>query len=103
MVSQTSSASARLQENTLATATNGGLYWSQGELNSLFSLFDEGHSLSDIAIGLKRTYYAVSKMHELGLKEATSLVDNYRVASKPAKRVLPYDLPSTNMDLGDDW
>lgn len=76
--------SDKLQEASLASAVNGGKYWTQREIDTLFQLYDEDFTLSQIAEGLGRTYYAVAKMHELGSKEATRLVNSYKTVSKRA-------------------
>jgi GcrA cell cycle regulator. len=80
--------SDKLQEASLASAENVGKYWTQREIDTLFQLFDKGFSLSQIAEGLGRTYYGVTKMHELGSKEATLLVNRDRRSSSSSKRVL---------------
>lgn len=62
------------QEKSIPTAKKNGEYWSQREIDTLFQLFDEGFSLSQIAEGLKRTYYGTSGMHSMGKKAATKFV-----------------------------
>lgn len=91
--------SDKLQEASLATADNVGNYWTQREIDTLFQLFDKGFSLSQIAEGLGRTYYGVTKMHELGKKEATYLVNRERSS---AKRVLPFDKGQSSWGP-DEW
>lgn len=92
--------SDKLQEASLATANNVGNYWTQREIDTLFQLFDKGFSLSQIAEGLGRTYYGVTKMHELGSKEATRLVNQDRRSS--SKRVLPFDKGQSSWGP-DEW
>lgn len=91
--------SQELQAASLATAGKTGDYWSQREIDTLFQLFDEGFSLLQIAEGLERTYYGVTKMHELGKKEAMRYVNSYK--SSP-KRVLPFDKGQSSWGP-DEW
>jgi len=91
--------SDKLQEASLASADNTGKYWTQREIDTLFQLFEEGFNLSQIAEGLGRTYYGVTKMHELGKKEATHLVNSGRSSSK---RVLPFDKGQSSWGP-DEW
>lgn len=90
---------AKYQEASLATANKNGDYWSQREIDTLFQLFDKGFTLLQIAEGLERTYYGVTKMHELGKKEATNLVNSYKSSSK---RVLPFDKGQSSWGP-DEW
>lgn len=62
------------QERTLATADKNGEWWSQREIDTLFSLFEEGFTLEQIAEGLGRTYYATSGMHRMGKVAAKKFV-----------------------------
>lgn len=62
------------QEKSIPTADKNGEWWSQREIDTLFQLYDEKFSLSQIAEGLKRTYYATASMHRMGKKEAKKFV-----------------------------
>lgn len=90
------------QEASLENASNNGKWWSQREIDTLFDLYDDGFSLSQIAEALERTYYSVSNMHRLGHKEATRQYTATLSCRPSTKRVLPYDEPRTSFS-DEEW
>jgi hypothetical protein len=90
------------QTTSLETANNNGKWWSQREIDTLFDLYQDGFSLSQIAEALERTYYSVSNMHRLGHKAASEQYSAVLSCRPSTKRVLPYDEPRTSF-TSEEW
>lgn len=89
-----------LQQISLYNAVRNGEYWTQTELDSLFTAFDLGASLSDIAYELKRSYYGVATMHSMGKREASAYIERQSAARVSKNRE---EASYTFLEYNEDW